>query len=102
MKGFGPAVQAVANQQGLVVIDVVEGTALPTLPHMATVLRQRPHSFPSPEAAVHWARMSGELAQPVTPTAPHLPAPCLHPCMHAHRQLHRFPAYCELSRLLQG
>ena len=49
----------IANLQGLVVIDVVEGTALASLPHMATVLRQRPSSFPSLEAAVHWARKSG-------------------------------------------
>lgn len=54
--------QAMANVEGLVVIDVVEGTALSSLPHMATVLRQRPASFDSKEAAVHWARRSGESA----------------------------------------
>ena len=52
--------QAIANVEGLVVIDVVEGTALSSLPHMATVLRQRPASFDSQEVAVHWARRSGE------------------------------------------
>ena len=46
-------------------IDVVEGTALASLPHMATILRQRPQNFPSLEAAVHWARRSGELTKPV-------------------------------------
>lgn len=56
------------NLQGLVVIDVVEGTALPSLPHMVTVLSQRPQSFPSPQAAVHWARKSGEPPQPVINT----------------------------------
>ncbi len=51
--------QAIANVEGLVVIDVVEGTALASLPHMATVLKQRPASFTSLQAAVHWARKSG-------------------------------------------
>lgn len=53
-------VQMIASLQGLVVIDVVEGTAMASLPHMATVLKQRPSSFPSLEAAVRWARKSGE------------------------------------------
>lgn len=53
------ACKAITNVEGLVVIDVVEGTALSSLPHMATVLRQRPASFDSREAAVHWARRSG-------------------------------------------
>ena len=53
--------QAVARLEGMVVIDVVEGTALSSLPYMATVLKQRPSSFNSQEAAVHWARRSGEI-----------------------------------------
>lgn len=52
--------QEVANLQGLVVIDVVEGTAISSLPHMVNVLRQRPSSFTSLQDAVHWARKSGE------------------------------------------
>ncbi len=52
--------QAIAGLEGMVVIDVVEGTALSSLPYMATVLKQRPSSFDSQEAAVHWARRSGE------------------------------------------
>lgn len=55
-------VQDIASLQGLVVIDVVEGTAISSLPHMVNVLRQRPSSFPSLLDAVHWARKSGELA----------------------------------------
>ncbi|DBA69992.1 TPA: hypothetical protein ACH3X2_012343 [Trebouxia sp. C0005] len=53
------ASKAIAGLEGMVVIDVVEGTALSSLPHMAIVLKQRPSSFPSQEAAVHWARRSG-------------------------------------------
>jgi len=52
--------QAIAGLEGMVVIDVVEGTALSSLPYMATLLKQRPSSFDSQEAAVHWARRSGE------------------------------------------
>ncbi|MEW5299451.1 MAG: hypothetical protein WDW36_002468 [Sanguina aurantia] len=40
---------------GVVVVDVVEGTAIAALPFMGTVLSHRPASFPSPEAAVSWA-----------------------------------------------
>lgn len=60
-------VQEIANLQGLVVIDVVEGTALSSLPHMVNVLRQRPSSFPSLQHAVHWARKSGEPARRTSP-----------------------------------
>ena len=54
------AVQEVANLQGLVVIDVVEGTAMSSLPHMMNVLQQRPSSFSTLQTAVHWARKSGK------------------------------------------
>ncbi|MEW5312924.1 MAG: hypothetical protein WDW38_004522 [Sanguina aurantia] len=40
---------------GVVVVDVVEGTAIAALPFMGTILSHRPTSFPSPEAAVSWA-----------------------------------------------
>ncbi|DBA73372.1 TPA: hypothetical protein ACH3X1_011416 [Trebouxia sp. C0004] len=53
------ASKEIARLEGMVVIDVVEGTALSSLPYMATVLKQRPSSFDSQEAAVHWARRSG-------------------------------------------
>ena len=55
------SMQKVANLQGLVVIDVVEGTAMSSLPHMMNVLRQRPQSFASLQEAVHWARRSGDM-----------------------------------------
>ena len=44
---------------GLVVLDVVEGTAMASLAHMRGVLAKRPASFPSAEAAVAWALRSG-------------------------------------------
>ena len=48
--------------QGLVVIDVVEGTALASLPYMATVLAGRPAEFASLRQAVRWACSSGECS----------------------------------------
>lgn len=45
--------------EGLVVIDVVEGTAIASLPHMSGVLARRPPSFPSLRVALEWAQHSG-------------------------------------------
>jgi len=39
---------------GLIVIDVVEGTALESLVHMQTVLMGRPASFKSEAEAIKW------------------------------------------------
>jgi protein phosphatase methylesterase 1 len=39
----------------LVVIDVVEGTALSSLSNMPQVLRRRPQHFKTLEAAIHWS-----------------------------------------------
>ena len=52
-------VQEIIGLQGLIVVDVVEGTALASLPHMQTILASRPRSFPSPDAAINWALHSG-------------------------------------------
>eukprot|EP01103_Thecamoeba_quadrilineata_P014066 TRINITY_DN407_c0_g1_i1.p1 TRINITY_DN407_c0_g1~~TRINITY_DN407_c0_g1_i1.p1 ORF type:complete len:341 (-),score=66.42 TRINITY_DN407_c0_g1_i1:7-969(-) len=46
---------------GLIVIDVVEGTALSSLTHMSTFIRNRPSSFSSIYAAVEWSVNSGTL-----------------------------------------
>jgi protein phosphatase methylesterase 1 len=43
----------------LVVIDIVEGTAIDALPAMAAVLDKRPVSFPSLDDAVRWAVDTG-------------------------------------------
>jgi protein phosphatase methylesterase 1 len=43
----------------LVVIDIVEGTAIDALPAMAAVLDKRPVSFPSLDDAVRWAVDAG-------------------------------------------
>ncbi|PFH37849.1 putative chain a, pp2a-specific methylesterase apo form (pme) [Besnoitia besnoiti] len=46
---------------GLVVVDVVEGTALAALPHMASFVNKLPTVFTSPREAVSWAVRSGRL-----------------------------------------
>lgn len=53
------ALQEVANLSGIVVIDVVEGTALASLPHMIAILNSRPQRFDSLAAALGWAQKSG-------------------------------------------
>lgn len=39
---------------GVVVVDVVEGTALEALPAMNDIVNNRPQSFPSMEMAIRW------------------------------------------------
>ncbi|KAJ7211012.1 Alpha/Beta hydrolase protein [Mycena rebaudengoi] len=39
---------------GLAVLDVVEGSAIETLPHMLNLLIAHPDGFDSPEAAIEW------------------------------------------------
>ncbi|KAJ3182892.1 hypothetical protein HDU85_002495 [Gaertneriomyces sp. JEL0708] len=46
---------------GLVVLDVVEGTALESLAHMEVILRNRPQEFETPQHAVKWAVASGTI-----------------------------------------
>lgn len=46
---------------GLVVIDVVEGTALGALASMQSFLRGRPQTFISVEDAIRWSLQSGQL-----------------------------------------
>lgn len=41
--------------QGLIVIDVVEGTAIEALPFMEQIVTQRPKGFKSYEQAIQWA-----------------------------------------------
>ncbi|XP_055340302.1 protein phosphatase methylesterase 1-like isoform X2 [Paramacrobiotus metropolitanus] len=49
---------------GLVVIDVVEGTALESLACMESIVRGRPKCFPSIENAIEWAFRSGHIKNP--------------------------------------
>ncbi|TDH68130.1 hypothetical protein CCR75_008903 [Bremia lactucae] len=44
---------------GVMVIDVVEGTAMASLKHMGTILERRPSRFCSYKDAIHWALQSG-------------------------------------------
>lgn len=46
---------------GLIVIDVVEGTAKEALSHMQQILRGRPSSFKSIEYAIEWCIRSGQV-----------------------------------------
>ena len=40
--------------QGMIVIDVVEGTAIEALPFMTNILENRPKIFKSQESAIQW------------------------------------------------
>ncbi len=46
---------------GLVVIDVVEGTAMDALSSMQSFLRGRPKTFPSLEYAIEWSQRTGQV-----------------------------------------
>ena len=46
---------------GLIMLDVVEGSAIDALPHMDTIVGQRPKGFKSVEAAIQWAVQSGTV-----------------------------------------
>lgn len=48
------AAKVIPNVVGLVIIDVVEGSAMDALSGMITFLRGRPQSFESEEAAIKW------------------------------------------------
>jgi protein phosphatase methylesterase 1 len=46
---------------GMIIIDVVEGTALEALPFMANILESRPKIFKSQEAAIQWRYLACNL-----------------------------------------
>ncbi|KAF6248317.1 Alpha/Beta hydrolase protein [Scenedesmus sp. NREL 46B-D3] len=56
---WAAATKELPGLDGVVVIDVVEGTALAALPHMMGVLSSRPAMFQSVQAAADWAVRSG-------------------------------------------
>eukprot|EP00276_Gloeochaete_wittrockiana_P011384 CAMPEP_0184650268 /NCGR_PEP_ID=MMETSP0308-20130426/7783_1 /TAXON_ID=38269 /ORGANISM="Gloeochaete witrockiana, Strain SAG 46.84" /LENGTH=297 /DNA_ID=CAMNT_0027083667 /DNA_START=101 /DNA_END=994 /DNA_ORIENTATION=+ len=60
------AVNSLSNIQGLVVIDVVEGTALQSLAYMQTYLHNRPSSFDSVEKAIEYVIRSGAVKNPLS------------------------------------
>ncbi|KAJ1341286.1 hypothetical protein BSLG_004148 [Batrachochytrium salamandrivorans] len=57
--------------RGVVVLDVVEGTALDSLSHMQRILLARPKSFDSVQDAVKWALWETSLADRSTKTSEH-------------------------------
>jgi protein phosphatase methylesterase 1 len=57
LKGLGSAVK------GIVVLDVVEGSALESLSKMNTILRSRPRQFRSLQEAVDWAYINSLILE---------------------------------------
>ncbi|XP_012277067.1 protein phosphatase methylesterase 1 isoform X2 [Orussus abietinus] len=55
------AAQLVNNLSGLIVIDVVEGTAMDALTSMQSFLRSRPTSFGTISQAIEWCVRSGQI-----------------------------------------
>ncbi|OVA14547.1 Alpha/beta hydrolase fold-1 [Macleaya cordata] len=53
--------RVVSKLAGLVVVDVVEGTAMASLIHMQKILSSRMHHFPTVEKAVEWSVKGGSL-----------------------------------------
>mmetsp|Transcript_17840 Transcript_17840/g.38383 ORF Transcript_17840/g.38383 Transcript_17840/m.38383 type:complete len:374 (+) Transcript_17840:102-1223(+) len=56
---WAAASKAIKGLEGVVVIDVVEGTAMAALPHMTGVLASRPTHFSSLEEAISWCTRTG-------------------------------------------
>jgi protein phosphatase methylesterase 1 len=46
---------------GLIILDVVEGSAIDALPHMDSIVSQRPKNFRSVEQAIQWAVNSNTI-----------------------------------------
>ncbi|XP_022925364.1 protein phosphatase methylesterase 1 isoform X1 [Cucurbita moschata] len=55
------AKRALPSLAGLVVVDVVEGTAMASLIHMQKILSNRMQHFPSIEKAIEWSVKAGSL-----------------------------------------
>ncbi|XP_078171869.1 esterase/lipase/thioesterase family protein isoform X2 [Carex rostrata] len=55
------AKKAISSIHGLVVVDVVEGTAMASLIHMQKILSSRAQHFPSIEKAIEWSVKGGPL-----------------------------------------
>lgn len=55
------AKKVLSSCAGLVVVDVVEGTAMASLVHMQKILSNRPRHFPSVEKAIEWSVKGGSL-----------------------------------------
>ncbi|TFY83903.1 hypothetical protein EWM64_g87 [Hericium alpestre] len=51
---------------GVVVLDVVEGTALEVLPHMPMILSSRPEGFDSVEEAIEWHITAHQIRNPTS------------------------------------
>ncbi|XP_078433361.1 esterase/lipase/thioesterase family protein [Wolffia australiana] len=58
------AKKTLQNIHGLIVVDVVEGTAMASLVHMQKILAARMQHFPTIEKAVEWSIKGGSLRNP--------------------------------------
>jgi protein phosphatase methylesterase 1 len=49
-----PLLKETFNVRGMIIVDIVEGTAVSNLEYMKKILANRPHSFPSVQHAIKW------------------------------------------------
>eukprot|EP00252_Welwitschia_mirabilis_P014094 TRINITY_DN31127_c0_g1_i1.p1 TRINITY_DN31127_c0_g1~~TRINITY_DN31127_c0_g1_i1.p1 ORF type:complete len:341 (+),score=82.23 TRINITY_DN31127_c0_g1_i1:316-1338(+) len=54
--------KALSSLSGLIVVDVVEGTAMASLIHMQKILSSRPHHFSTIEKAIEWSVKGGSFS----------------------------------------
>ena len=78
------ASDAIVNLCGLVVVDVVEGSAVEALGKMKKAIRARPPGFTTVEEAIQWGLSSGQVRNPGSaiismPPQVHDPRPLLIP-----------------------
>jgi len=64
--GVRTALEMMDNGSALVVLDVVEGTAMELLPRMKSILRLRPRSFNSINEAISWGLSSNSVRNTVS------------------------------------
>jgi len=64
--GVRTALEIVENVSSIVVLDVVEGTAIEALPRMKSILRLRPKIFDSVNEAISWSLSSNSVRNTVS------------------------------------
>mmetsp|Transcript_35023 Transcript_35023/g.99272 ORF Transcript_35023/g.99272 Transcript_35023/m.99272 type:complete len:381 (-) Transcript_35023:206-1348(-) len=73
------SIGCIPKLEGVVVIDVVEGTALAALPAMMGILERRPKEFTTLDVAFEWALSSGTTRNPEAASVS-LPSQLTPPC----------------------
>lgn len=74
---------------GVIVLDVVEGTALDSLSHMSSILAQRPSSFSSIQEALSWWRSAPGTSCHNTPHSAHSATLAIPPQLEMRRRRRR-------------